>query len=646
VNDWKPTLLDLPSAADDWAPFVRQWTDTNLGVVEGATLALTSGGPRVRSAEEIMGLLNDSDRALRNASSFVELLSEVHPDEAVRSIAEESRQRAINSATERGQNRALYEVLAAVDPDELEPDAQRVLEKTLLDFRRSGVNLGDDDRERFREIVDRSTVIDQEFSRIIRDDVRSIRIAPDGLAGLPDDYIAAHPADADGLVTITTDYPDLIPFRMFAQDADARRKLQIVFLNRGWPENDALLGELLELRGEQAKLLDYESWPDFDAELKMIKTGGAIEDFIEKLGAAASPAGSRDRAVLLARLREDRPEATDIDAADSAYYTELVRREMFNVDSQELRGYFDSAKVQQGLLDVTGRLLGLEYRAVPNGATWHPDVDVYEVLMGGGLIGRIHLDLHPREGKFKHAAMFEITAGIADAQLAEGALACNLPTGLMEHSDVVTLFHEFGHLVHHILAHGQRFAALAGIATEWDFVEAPSQMLEEWAWDADVLRTFAINGAGDAIPAELVARMRLADEFGNGIGVRTQTFYSAVSYFLHRDRPKDRTADIVALQNKYSEFAYLPDTHFQANFGHLTGYSSAYYTYMWSQVIAKDLFSAFNPADLFDQKVAVRYRDLILAKGGSADAADLVRDFLGRDYSFEAFAAWLNAGGS
>jgi thimet oligopeptidase len=646
VNDWKPTLLDLPSAADDWAPFVRQWTDTNLGVVEGATLALTSGGPRVRSAEEIMGLLNDSDRALRNASSFVELLSEVHPDEAVRSIAEESRQRAINSATERGQNRALYEVLAAVDPDELEPDAQRVLEKTLLDFRRSGVNLGDDDRERFREIVDRSTVIDQEFSRIIRDDVRSIRIAPDGLAGLPDDYIAAHPADADGLVTITTDYPDLIPFRMFAQDADARRELQIVFLNRGWPENDALLGELLELRGEQAKLLDYESWPDFDAELKMIKTGGAIEDFIEKLGAAASPAGSRDRAVLLARLREDRPEATDIDAADSAYYTELVRREMFNVDSQELRGYFDSAKVQQGLLDVTGRLLGLEYRAVPNGATWHPDVDVYEVLMGGGLIGRIHLDLHPREGKFKHAAMFEITAGIADAQLAEGALACNLPTGLMEHSDVVTLFHEFGHLVHHILAHGQRFAALAGIATEWDFVEAPSQMLEEWAWDADVLRTFAINGAGDAIPAELVARMRLADEFGNGIGVRTQTFYSAVSYFLHRDRPKDRTADIVALQNKYSEFAYLPDTHFQANFGHLTGYSSAYYTYMWSQVIAKDLFSAFNPADLFDQKVAVRYRDLILAKGGSADAADLVRDFLGRDYSFEAFAAWLNAGGS
>lgn len=649
MTDSKPTLLDLPTATGDWSGFVKEWTDSNLAIVETVTRALTAKSERDRSGEEVMGLLNDSDRALRNASSFVELLSEVHPDEAVRSIAEESRQRAINAATERGQNRELYDVLAAVDASALEPDAQRVLEKTLLEFRRSGVDLDESGRARLREIVDRSTVIDQEFSRIIRDDVRSIRIAPDRLAGLPEDFIAAHPADADGLVTITTDYPDIIPFRTFATDADARRELQVVSLNRGWPENDVLLGELLALRDEQAKLLGYTSWPGFDAELKMVKTAEAIDAFIGKLDGAAGPAGGRDRAILFERLLQDRPGAADIDAADSAFYSELIRRERFDVDSQELRPYFDSAKVQQGLLDVTGRLLGLEYRAIPGGATWHPDVDVYDVhdvRSGGALIGRIHLDLHPREGKFKHAAMFEITAGVAGSQLAEGALACNLPTGLMEHTDVVTLFHEFGHLVHHILANGERFAALAGIATEWDFVEAPSQMLEEWAWDADVLRGFAINAAGEPIPAELVERMRRADEFGNGIAVRTQTFYSAVSFFPHRDLPTDRTADIVKLQGKYSEFAYLPDTHFQCNFGHLTGYSSAYYTYMWSRVIAKDLFSAFDPADMFDQKVASRYRNLILAKGGSADAADLVHDFLGRDYTFDAFAAWLNEGGA
>jgi thimet oligopeptidase len=639
VTDWKPAPLDLPAVSGDWAAFVPSWTETNLAVVEGVTRALTSA--RERPADEVLGLLNDSDRALRNAGGLVSLLAEVHPSEEVRTLAEDALQRAVKAGTERGLNRELYEVLLAVDASSLEPDAQRVLEKSLREFRRSGVALDEASQNRLREISERSTVIDQEFSRIIRDDVRSIRIAPDRLDGLPDDFIEAHPADTDGLVTITTDYPDIVPFRMFAKDASARRELQVESLDRGWPENDALLGELLALRDEQAKLLGYASWPDFDAEIKMVKTGDAIGEFIARLATAAGAAGNRDRDILLARLQQDRPGATEIDAADSSYYTELIRRESFDVDSQELRPYFDSTKVKQGLLDVTGRLFGLSYARVENAATWHEDVDVYDVSVGSELIGRIHLDLHPREGKFKHAAQFDITAGIAGAQLAEGALACNLPRGLMEHSDVVTLFHEFGHLVHHILANGQRYAALAGIETEWDFVEAPSQMLEEWAWDAAVLQTFALNGAGEPIPSELVARMRAADEFGNGIQVCVQNFYSAVSYRLHQDLPADRTAVIEQLQDEYSVFRYLPGTHFQANFGHLTGYSSAYYTYMWSLVIAKDLFSAFNPADLFDQSVAARYRDLVLAPGGSRDAADLVREFLGRDYSFEAFAAWL-----
>jgi thimet oligopeptidase len=641
VTDWKPEPLALPAPDGDWVGYIRTWTDTNLVIVDGVTKALTSS--RKRDADEVMGLLNDSDRALRNAGGLVSLLAEVHPDEAVRTLAEDCLQETVKASTERGLNRELYDVLAAVDASALEPDAQRVLAKTLLDFRRGGVALDPKDQDRLREISDRSTVLDQEFSRIIRDDVRSIKVGASSLEGLPEDFREEHPADSDGLVTITTDYPDFVPFRMFSIDADARRELTIESLNRGWPENDVLLGELLALRAEQAALLGYASWPDFDAEQRMVKTGAAISDFIEQLDTAAHPAGDRDRDLLLERLRRDRPAAETIDAADSSYYTELVRRESFNVDSQEARPYFDSSKVQQGLLDVTGRLLGLEYRKVAKPATWQADVDVYDVLVEGELIGRIHLDLHPREGKFKHAAMFEMTVGLDGAQLAEGALACNLPTGLMEHSDLVTLFHEFGHLVHHILANGQRFAALAGIATEWDFVEAPSQMLEEWAWDPTVLRTFATNAAGEPIPEELVTRMRAADEFGNGILVCVQTFYSAVSYRLHRDLPADRTAEVQELQDRYSVFAYVPGTHFQANFGHLTGYSSAYYTYMWSLVIAKDLFSAFNPADMFDESVASRYRNLVLAPGGSKDAAELVRDFLGRDYSFDAFASWLGA---
>jgi len=212
---------------------------------------------------------------------------------------------------------------------------------------------------------------------------------------------------------------------------------------------------------------------------------------------------------------------------------------------------------------------------------------------------------------------------------------------LMEHSDVVTLFHEFGHLVHHLLAGRHRWARFSGVATEWDFVEAPSQLLEEWAWDASVLRSFATDDAGEPIPEELVAKMRAGEDFGKGCFVRTQMFYAALSYRLHTEPVADITAFVTEIQAAYDLFAQVEGTHFHASFGHLGGYSSAYYTYMWGLVIAKDLFSVFDREDLFAPETARRYRDTILAAGGSRDAAELVTDFLGRPYNIEAFSTWL-----
>jgi thimet oligopeptidase len=226
-------------------------------------------------------------------------------------------------------------------------------------------------------------------------------------------------------------------------------------------------------------------------------------------------------------------------------------------------------------------------------------------------------------------------------QLPEAVLVCNFPRGLMEHDQVVTLFHEFGHLLHHVLGGDQEWVRFSGVATEWDFVEAPSQMLEEWAWDHAVLATFATDESGTPVPAELVERMRTAEEFGKGYYARTQMFYAALSYQVHRDVPEDITALARELQRRYDLFEPLPNSHFHASFGHLGGYTSAYYTYMWSLVIAKDLFSAFDPGNLFDPTVAGRYRDRVLAAGGSRDAGDLVADFLGRPYGFEAFERWL-----
>ena len=373
----------------------------------------------------------------------------------------------------------------------------------------------------------------------------------------------------------------------------------------------------------------------------MIGRGAAIGEFIDQIATAAEESGRRDLAVLLERLRADRPEVDVVDSADSAFYKQVVRRERVDVDAQQVRRYFEFAKVRQGLLDVTGRLFGLGYTRVPDAVSWHEDVAVYDVQLDGAPLGRIYLDLHPREGKYKHAAQFDLAPGIRDRPLPEGVLVCNFGRGLMEHSDVVTLFHEFGHLVHDLLAGRHQWARFSGVATEWDFVEAPSQLLEEWAWDADVLRTFATDDAGQPIPAELVAKMRAGEDFGKGCFARTQMFAAALSYRLHQAPVADITAFVKEIQAAYDLYAHVEGTHMHTSFDHLAGYSSAYYTYMWSLVIAKDLFSAFDRDDLFAPENARRYRDTILAAGGSKDAAELVADFLGRPYNIEAFSRWL-----
>jgi thimet oligopeptidase len=300
---------------------------------------------------------------------------------------------------------------------------------------------------------------------------------------------------------------------------------------------------------------------------------------------------------------------------------------------------------------VTGRLFGIEYRRVA-APVWHAEVEAYDVLEEGRLLGRVYLDMHPREGKYKHYAQFTLASGQKDVRLPEGVLVCNFPRpaagapALMEHGDVKTFFHEFGHLLHHVLGGHTRWAAHSGVATEWDFVEAPSQMLEEWVWDPGVLATFATHvETGEAIPAALVRRMKAADEYGKGLMVRQQMFYAATSLELHRRAPDalDTTALVAEMQERYTPFRHVDGTYFHESFGHLDGYSAIYYTYMWSLVIAKDLFRPFREAGLMDAAVARRYRQAILEAGGSKPAAELVQDFLGRPHSFAAYEQWLNA---
>ncbi|NYI44669.1 thimet oligopeptidase [Nocardioides aromaticivorans] len=639
-----PAPLALPTAPDLWPDWIRERSASEL-----ARATELVDGLRTAPPADPVAVLRQWDRAaghLGNVAAFGSLLGNVHPLESARDLADAAEQEASKLGTQWSLDRELYDVFAAIDDSSVahDPLAVRLLAKVRADFRRSGVDKDEATRERISAIRERITELDQEFSRVTRDDVRTVRVRPEQLAGMPADWLEAHPADDEGLVTVSTDYPDSVPVRMFAHDQGVRRDLTIAFLERGWPTTEALLTELFALRHELATTVGYADWPSYDADVKMIGTGPAIPEFIDRIATAAEEPMRRDLAQLLARYRRDFPDATEVPGFDFQYYAELVRSEEYDVDAQRVRTYFDFGKVRQGLLEVTGRLFDLAYRPV-DVPVWHEEVTAYEVEQAGRVIGRIYLDLHPREGKYKHAAQFTLTDGVAGEQLPEGVLVCNFSRGLMEHDHVVTLFHEFGHLLHHVLAgHGDWFR-FAGVATEWDFVEAPSQMLEEWAWHADVLRTFASDASGEPISAELVAAMRAADDYGKGIYARTQMFYAAMSYWFHADRAgaevPDLTERMVELQARYAALPYLPGTHMFASFGHLGGYSSAYYTYMWSLVIAKDMFSAFDESDLFAPEVAHRYRDAVLARGGEGDAADLVADFLGRPFAFDAYAAWL-----
>jgi thimet oligopeptidase len=421
--------------------------------------------------------------------------------------------------------------------------------------------------------------------------------------------------------------------------------------NRAYPKNIDVLDKLIARRAELATLIGYDTWADYITADKMVGSAKNASSFIDRVVAASGPKSEREYAVLLKRKQQDVPKATAVNAWERSYYAELVRKADYAFDSQTVRPYFPFDRVKQGLLDVTSKLFGVTYRRLTDAPVWDPQVEAYEMLENGRMVGRFYLDMHPRPNKYNHAAEFGIRSGVTGRQVPEAALVCNLPggqpgdPGLMTHDDVVTFFHEFGHLVHALLSGRHDWIGISGITTEQDFVEAPSQMLEEWTWDPATLATFARHhDTNQPIPEQLVRQMRRASEFGKALNVRQQMVYARLSLSIYDRDPKqvDTTALVKELTNKLTPYQYVEGTHFQTSFGHLDGYSAVYYTYMWSLVIAKDLFSQFDRGNLLAPEIAKKYRETVLAPGGSKPAATLVRDFLGRPFAFSAWESWLN----
>jgi thimet oligopeptidase len=637
--------MALNPKVEDFKEFCN--TDLKIAWEEFEKLQNYSGDKNV---ETVLVPLNNIwiriDRSLNRAGLF----QAVHPNPEMRDVAAECEQELKKLLTEINLSRPIYDAIAAINVDDLDPATKRSIEKTLLDFRRAGVDKDPDVREKIRALKEELVKIGQDFDRNIREDVRSIKLdSKEELAGLPQDFIDAHKPGEDGKITITTDYPDYIPFISYAQSNEKRFELYSKYLQRGYPKNEPVLKDMLEKRYELAKLLGYSNYAEYITEDKMVKTPEAAQEFIEKVASAASERADKDYAEILKRLKVEDPLAEKVGEWQKTYISNLVKRENYNFNAQDLRQYFEYHKVKKGLFDITAKMYNVEYKKMDI-PLWDTNVEGYEIWSEGNLIGKFYLDMHPRKDKFKHAMMVQVITGIKDLQVPEAGLVCNFPGGngtpaLMEHQQVITFFHEFGHLLHHIFAGNQPWIGISGISTEWDFVEIPSTIFEEWAWNAEVLKTFAINETGDTIPGDLIERMIRAGKFRVGLDAEQQIYYAAISLnYYNRDASiVDPLKLMKKLKNQYTPFEHVDGTYMYLSFGHLNDYSAIYYTYKWSEVIAKDMFNEFQKNGLLNTDIALKFRHTILEPGGSKPASELVLDFLGRDYSFDAYNKWLNS---
>jgi thimet oligopeptidase len=610
-----------------------------------ATLALASRARKALEARQGAATI-DADFAafdtlnllLDDTRSEMGLIAETSPSEAVRAAADSCLPKLSDAATAVALSRPIYDRLSAIPTVGLDAPTAYTLDKLLVSYRLSGVDKDRSTRRKVAALQKKITETGLLFAKNIRDDKGDIALKAAELAGMPEDFLAQHKPGSDGLVHLTFDNPDVTPVLDFATLRATRSRVFAAAQNRGYPANEAALKQLLEQRHALAQLLGRSDFAELATADKMIGNPRRVEQLIEQVEKAAQPAALADLAEQLAVAKSVDPSITRLERHDRNYMLNLLRKQKYDVDAAEVRRYFTYDKTRRGIFALVKDLFGSDIRPW-NTPVWHPSVSAWELYDDDRLVGRFFLDMHPRDGKYNHAAEFPIRTGVAGRQIPMAALVTNLPaTGPLAHADVVTFLHEFGHLLHQLYSGHNRFAIQTMGYLQWDFIEAPSQMLEEWAWDYDTLKSFASDEAGVPIPANLVSRMNAGRRVGEAVNWKQQLAYSAVSLNFYNRKPDfDLTRVYDEMMARYAPYPPVAGTHAYANFGHLDGYSAIYYTYVWSKAIAVDLFTKFKTAGMRDRAVAMQYRRQVLELGSSRDANALIESFLGRPLSL---ASW------
>ncbi|CAN5388851.1 M3 family metallopeptidase [soil metagenome] len=601
--------------------------------VSRAALEQGMGGPTLAA-------LNEHSILMQDLTGRLSLFAAVMTDSSTRQAANACDLRVSEFSTDMFQSNRLYQRVVAIEPADT---TERALKQRWLErFEDNGVSLPLDKRERLKAIDRRLDELNQQFLRNIAEDPTTVVMTEAQTAGMSDAWRRARKRDAENRYVLELSNPVYVPFMQSASDADARRRYWLAMQDQGGKANVAINDEVYALRSEVAHLYGLPDFATFQLRRHMAGTPAAVNAFLDSVKQAVTQAEIDDLAGLTAAKATALGTAladTRLDRWDVSFYEESVRKQRFSVDQEALRKYFPTEASIAFTMKVASTLYGIRFvpRTVP---TWHEDVryfDVFEQGPDGRFIGGLYLDLFPRAGKYTHAAAWGVRGGSRLAgRTPISTLVTNFNRDGLTQTELRTMLHEFGHAMHGVLTTA-RYVDAAGTRVSRDFVEAPSQMFEEWARRPESLALFAqVCSSCPVLDADQVARLEAARQFDSGIRYATQWQYASFDMTLSTGEPKSALATWAALQ-RASPLGYVDGTLGMSSFSHLVGgYGAGYYGYLWSESIALDMLSAFGDR-LLDPAVGKRYRDTILAPGGERPAMDLVEQFLGRKPNSDAF---------
>ena len=635
---------------------INEGTEYVIAEAEKIKIEIISKEDSQRTYENTLVRIDDIYNVIESVWSPGYLMGSVHTNEEIRNEGLESSKTIQNYMTELSLDEDLYEAVLkyskSAEANSLKGLRKKFLDDTLLAYKRIGFMLPKEQREKVKAVLNTLTNLGLEFDKNIRSAQDTLFLDEKDLDGMPDNYKKERLQD-NGKYAIDMSYPSYIPFMDLAESDKSREQLRYKFNNRAVKKNIKVLDDILRNRINLVNLLGYDSYAEYRTEDRMAKNPKNVWDFENDLKQKLRKKAENDVEEMLkikkARLGTD---ATTINSWEAGYYENQVKLKKYDLDAEEVRQYFEFNNVTSGLFTIYQNLFNVRFEKVDNPSVWHEDVQMFSIYEKDSdeLIGKFYLDMFPRPNKYGHAAAFSVIMGkMTDNGYKQPAtaLVCNFPKpteyqpSLLTHDNVETYFHEFGHLVHGVLTKSP-LVSYAGTSVPRDFVEAPSQMLENWVWEKESLSLFAKHyKTGKVIPDELLEKMIAAKNINSGTKALQQVFYGIYDFSLNDgynpDGDKSTTDLIKELKNNVTLYPYQEGTHQQASFGHLNGYGAAYYGYKWSEVYAHDMFSIFKSEGILNPKTGLRYRQIILEKGGTEEPIDLVKKFLGREPNSDAF---------